>query len=265
MALSLAERGLYITACAMIYEAGGPIRKADLRIAAGGRSDSFGLHLLKLVDKGKLQLQDGMIDQVRCEREIARATRRVATKMTKRSKSVANPSVLSSSALNENNDITVAYARAKDYQANKEEESKPKPSESVAAREEDSKSESGLWVATLPLGQPEPAPEAIAEVGALVEHATATLNGRLPKGVRDAVAYQVAVKENKFINLVKKLNAWVGTGLDGGARFAAWEVLAAAERAGARNGMSRAARRNLDKIDEMYKAANSGKTLEVAA
>jgi uncharacterized protein YdaU (DUF1376 family) len=262
--LSLAERGLYITACALIYEAGGPIPKVDLRQAAGGRPETFKSLLLGLVDKGKLQLRDGMIDQIRCQREIARAAKRIAEKRQNRSKTA----VLSSSDLNENNDLTPPYARAQVYQRKKEEESNPETSESVAAREEDSKFENDLGVASLP-SKPvldPPTPDEIVEVETLVEEAITTLKGGvIPKGVRDAGAYRAAITDNKFINLVKKLNAWVGTGLDGDARFAAWEVLAAAEKAKTRAGMTRAVRRNLNKIDDMYKASHNNERLEVAA
>jgi uncharacterized protein YdaU (DUF1376 family) len=117
VALSLAQRGLYITACAMIYEAGGPISKTDLRRAAGCRSDTLNRHLSKLIEMGKLQLRDdGMIDQLRCEREILRATCRIAAKTTIARQSVQNTDRLSSSELNETNAVTPSYARATVYQ-----------------------------------------------------------------------------------------------------------------------------------------------------
>jgi hypothetical protein len=259
--LSLAERGLYITACMMIYEAGGPIRKADLRLAVSGRTQTFNSLLLSLVDKGKLQLRNGVIDQVRCEREIERAQNRIADRKTIALRSV-NESFLSfGTSGNETNDLNDA-PRARARRSTKE-------------KKEERFLEGDLGVAALPSEPAEseppksetapPTPQEIAEVETLVEVAIATLRGGVPRGVRDAVAYQAAIKSNKFANLVKTLNVWVGTGLDSDARFAAWEVLAAAEKAGARSGMTRTMRKNFDKIDEMYKAANSGERLEVAA
>jgi hypothetical protein len=95
------------------------------------------------------------------------------------------------------------------------------------------------------------------------ERATAALRGDVPKGIRDPAAYKAAVKDAKFTNLVKAVNEWVGTGLDGEARWAAWEVLDAAEKAETRAALTPAARKALDKIVEMYRASSAG--MEAAA
>ena len=108
-----------------------------------------------------------------------------------------------------------------------------------------------------------PTPEHIAYVDAAVERATAALRGDVPKGIRDPAAYKAAVKDAKFTNLVKAVNEWVGTGLDGEARWAAWEVLVAAEKAETRAALTPATRKALDKIVEMYRASSAG--MEAAA
>jgi hypothetical protein len=103
-----------------------------------------------------------------------------------------------------------------------------------------------------------PTPEHIAYVDAAVERATAALRGDVPKGIRDPAPYGAAIKDAKFNNLVKAVNAWVGTGLDGEALWAAWEVLAAAEKAETREAMTPAGRKHLNKIVEMYRASSAG-------
>jgi uncharacterized protein YdaU (DUF1376 family) len=248
--LSLAERGLYITACMMIYEAGGPIRKADLRLAVSGRTQTFNSLLLSLVDKGKLRLLDGMIDQIRCAREIERAQNRIKTAATIASP-IVNESFLSfGTSENETNDLSAA-PRARARRSTKE-------------KKEERFLEGDLGVAALP-SPPPPTPDEIAEVEALCKQATTTLRGGVSKGIRDPVAYQAAITDAKFTSLVKKLNAWVGTALDGEAQWAAWEVLAAAQEAGTRSGMDRAMRRNFNKLDKLYRAAEPIDDMELAA
>jgi len=79
--LSLQESGLYITICALIYVAGGPVSKADVRkVVASVRTETFNSILLRLIEKGKISFENGLIDQARCERELAKARRRIASR-----------------------------------------------------------------------------------------------------------------------------------------------------------------------------------------
>lgn len=76
--LDASERGLYITACALIYSHGGSIDRAHLRAAC--RQDhglAFNRQLKRLLDLGKLAENDGRITNKRCENEIRKTGERV--------------------------------------------------------------------------------------------------------------------------------------------------------------------------------------------
>lgn len=70
--LSLEERGAYITICALIYSTGGPLRDEEHVLAR-----QLGVSIRKwrplrqaLIDKRKIQINDGLLDQPRCRLEI---------------------------------------------------------------------------------------------------------------------------------------------------------------------------------------------------
>ena len=73
--LTVFERGVYWTACALIYNQGGPIERAHLRLVCGGHGRPFNKGLSRLLALGKLIADGDMIDQARCERELLRAER----------------------------------------------------------------------------------------------------------------------------------------------------------------------------------------------
>jgi uncharacterized protein YdaU (DUF1376 family) len=74
--LTNAERGLYITACALIYSAGGPIERQHLRSACSDHGNSFNRQLQRLVTLGKLIENGSEIDNKRCENELENARKR---------------------------------------------------------------------------------------------------------------------------------------------------------------------------------------------
>ncbi len=244
--LSLQECGLYIKICALIYTAGGPVSKADVRnIVPSVRYETFNSLLLRLVEKGKISFENGLIDQARCERELARARRRMAASSRTGDETESKPdstvSAREPSLSNEINEVNHPITRVKG--ATQEPTTK------------DFKNLEGDLGRCAPSEPALPSEADKAEVDAMVEQTVATLRGEAPKGVRDPAAYQAAVKQNKFKNLVTSLNAWVGTGLDGSsARMAAWEVLAAAESAGSRSELAAAMRKQFDKLVEMFRA-----------
>ena len=92
-----------------------------------------------------------------------------------------------------------------------------------------------------------------AEADATFERALAAVKGGVPKGIVDPAAYAAQVKASKFGSLVRELNEWASASLNGAARFAAWEVLAEAERAGGRSGMAPAARKDFDRLVGMMR------------
>lgn len=77
--LSLEERGFYITACALIYAAESAIERNIFRRACPADMSlrTFNRLLKRLVSLGKLTVEDNLVDNRRCEKEIARARRRM--------------------------------------------------------------------------------------------------------------------------------------------------------------------------------------------
>jgi len=76
-ALSLEERGLFITACAMIYGNGGPVERDRLHRACGVHGRTFNAILGRLLALGKLYEEAGKIGQKRAENELKKARKRL--------------------------------------------------------------------------------------------------------------------------------------------------------------------------------------------
>ena len=245
--LSLQECGLYIKICALIYTAGGPVSKADVRnIVPSVRYETFNSLLLRLVEKGKVSFENGLIDQARCERELARARRRMAATSRTGDETESKPdstvSAREPDVSNEINAVTHSLTRVKG-----------------ATQEPTIKDFKNLEGNLGRCAPSEPAPPTEAEkaqADAMVEQTVATLKGEAPKGIRDPAAYKATVAENKFKNLVRAVNAWVGVHLDGNARTAAWEALAAAAAEGvrSRSDLTRDIRKAFDALVTMYRA-----------
>lgn len=72
-----ADRGLYITACAMIYAHGGAIKIDDLFAACVDHGNALKLQLSRLVSAGKLTRNGQEIDQKRCRKELEKARKRM--------------------------------------------------------------------------------------------------------------------------------------------------------------------------------------------
>lgn len=75
--LTLEERGLYITACALIYDNGGPVDRDRLKRACGVHGRTFSAILGRLLDLGKLFEIGGKIGQKRAENELKKARNRL--------------------------------------------------------------------------------------------------------------------------------------------------------------------------------------------
>jgi uncharacterized protein YdaU (DUF1376 family) len=73
LALDAAERGVYITACALIYSHGGPIPREELQRLAGCHGNAFRRIMATLFRLGKLLENGSEIDQKRCENELKKA------------------------------------------------------------------------------------------------------------------------------------------------------------------------------------------------
>lgn len=74
--LDNAERGLYITACALIYSHGGPIPIDELRRHSRDHGNAFNRQLSRLVTTGKLQRNGSDLANKRCEDELEKARKR---------------------------------------------------------------------------------------------------------------------------------------------------------------------------------------------
>ncbi len=74
--LDNAERGLYITACALIYSHGGPIPADELRAACRDHGHAYKRQLNRLLLLGKLTLNGLQIDNKRCANELQKAEER---------------------------------------------------------------------------------------------------------------------------------------------------------------------------------------------
>jgi uncharacterized protein YdaU (DUF1376 family) len=75
--LTLDERGLYITACALIYSRGEAVTIDHLHRVSGVHGRTFKTILGRLVALGKLTVADGMVAQKRCEKELKTSRKRV--------------------------------------------------------------------------------------------------------------------------------------------------------------------------------------------
>jgi uncharacterized protein YdaU (DUF1376 family) len=74
--LDNAERGLYITACALIYSHGGPIEIEHLRASCRDHGGAFKRQLNRLQTLGKLTANGSQITNKRCENELENANKR---------------------------------------------------------------------------------------------------------------------------------------------------------------------------------------------
>lgn len=71
-------RGLYITACCLIYSAGGPITREHLRAACRDHGHAFNRQYATLIEAGKLIENDGQITNKRSINELQKAQKRTA-------------------------------------------------------------------------------------------------------------------------------------------------------------------------------------------
>lgn len=74
--LDNAARGMYITACALIYSIGGPIEREELRAACREHGNAFNRQLAVLIRLGKLDENDGKLMNKRCGNELEKAQKR---------------------------------------------------------------------------------------------------------------------------------------------------------------------------------------------
>lgn len=275
VALSLVERGLFWTACAMIYSHGGPIEEADLRRLCPSHGRTFRIALDRLLALGKvLRQSDGKLDAKRCQSELKRAANRVANAYQNGSKGGRPSNEIN--AVAKPDGFEVSRARA-------------------PGRQQPSKQQLDILESSRDLGRCAPAREGAhegtgpADAGSPVEPETGTrdapwrdaednpvvlddaergervkridellakLTGGTPAAaaVRDPVAYERAVRDTKRDAWLRALHAWASERLAGDDRMRAWEAINAGMTAGSRDATPKDARRLIDQLDRFHKA-----------
>jgi uncharacterized protein YdaU (DUF1376 family) len=74
--LNLADCGLYITACMLMYSHGGPIAVVDLKAACQDHGNAVNAALTRLVKFGKLIREGDILRNLRVEKELEKAWKR---------------------------------------------------------------------------------------------------------------------------------------------------------------------------------------------
>lgn len=225
--LSLDQRGLYVTACALIYSRGGPITRDHLRKQCPGHLRRFNAALAALVMLRKLVEEDGQIDQKRCERELEHAQKRVVT--ARKNGSMGGRPRRNTNDLAEPDGSFSTRARVE----------KPSPP---------SKERKELEVdlgRSAPPGRDAPSEADIAHVDRIV--AETVRSGMLR---RNGYGENGISKRDAWLNNLAK---FVGQALDADARMIAWEAIEIARNAGSREATPRHVRRAVDDIDKLYR------------
>lgn len=253
--LTLEERGVYITACALIYSRGGAIEGADLRRMCPGHGRSFKTALTRLIDLGKLVETEGKLDQNRCETELKRAQNRIETSRENAAKGGRPPSKISrlekpdgfiSSRARVTSGISQEHQTAKGDSEGGGELGRSAPSRrdaSTTGEQRDAGERDALT------------PEERAERIARLDEVLAKIGGMpTTNGVHDPAAYKRAVTDAKRDAWLRELHGWATGRFDGNARVEAWEAISAAMEAGSRDATPKHIRKQIDELDKLYRA-----------
>jgi uncharacterized protein YdaU (DUF1376 family) len=265
--LSIPARGVYLTACLLIYSHGGPIEREHLRQMCPSRSRQFGPALNELIQRNKLLLLDGdRLDQRRCEVEISRARARIKAAQGSANERwnppVDNPAAtdnepangqlmasylpanrqLIDGELNENNKVGDANAMLGVAKKPNKKVKNLKGELGCASRE--------------PEAPPEPpSAEDIAAVDAIVAGVRDVLAlpaTGLRNGTYNADAYRQAIRAAKRDQWLNNLATWAGEALPGlPEKMAAWEAIEAARNAGSRDATPPDIRRAVDALSRL--------------
>ncbi len=274
VALSLVERGIFWTACAMIYSHAGPIEEADLRRLCPSHGRTFRTALDRLLALGKLLRQsDGKLDAKRCQSELKRAANRVANAYQNGSKGGRPASDNNDLAKPDGFEPSRVRARGR-QQPSKQQldilESSRGLGRSAPARERAHEGtgpdDAGAPAATETGTREAPRrdaeePEVLSEEERAdrvkrLDEVLAALTGGKPAGgeVRDPVAYERTVRDAKRDAWLRSLHEWASERLTGDDRMRAWEAIDAGMTAGSRDATPKDARRMLDQLDRFHKA-----------
>lgn len=249
--LSLEERGFYITACALIYTAESAIERNILRRACPADISlrTFNRLLKRLVSLGKLTVEDDLVDNHRCEKEIARARRRMGIVPTEahHAEAIARSAGTETRAAEAHAEHAEATA-----EANTSEQEADEPSEKKALTPTKLGVQVGVGLAKN--NDLDPSLQGTTKLPLKDKSFKGGLGRFAPLKVRDLQARETAIAGNKFRALVRSINQWAGEYLSGDAQWRAWEVLAAAESAGSRAALARRELKEFDTLDRMKRA-----------
>lgn len=98
-----------------------------------------------------------------------------------------------------------------------------------------------------------------AQIDEMFTHAVMTLTGEIPKAtqpIRAPQQYHAAIANTKYRNLVHAVHDWASGNLNGEQRWAAWEVIAVAEKAAKRSAMSVPERKAFDALVALYRQSS---------
>ena len=263
--LSLEARGVYLTACLLIYSHGGPIDCADLRDMCPKRSRKFGLALAELIERQKLVPLDGdKLDQRRCEVEIERARARIRS-----AQGAANerwhpsPHDGSDAVPSHFRDSSSAVpAQLTEPTSNDFNNMQKNPHMPAKRRSQETKQEFNINNNTLGCAwahareaPPEPTDEDKAHVDRLVADMLDVLKlppSGLRNGVHSADAYREAIAATKRDQWLNNLSLFVGEAFDGmPERMAAWEAIEQTRTAGSRAATAPDVRRAVDELSRL--------------
>ena len=260
--LSLAARGVYLTACLLIYSRGGPIGRDHLRRMCPSKSRGFIPALDELLGAGKLLPLDGdLLDQRRCEIEIERAKGRIAASQAGAAKRWA----ADDGAVPLNGPLMDAKRSLNgQLAAGKLNEIIDRPDASLAESKSNSvifkNLNSYLGSACAPAREepPEPTDADKTHVDRIVADMLDVLKlppSGLRNGVHNADAYREAIGATKRDQWLNNLAEFVGEAYDGvPERMAAWEAIEQARAAGSRAATPPDVRRALDKLSQLREA-----------
>jgi len=267
--LSIPARGVYLTACLLIYSQGGPIEREHLRRMCPSRSRQFGPALAELIKRHKLlQLDGDRLDQRRCEVEIGRARERI-----KAAQGSANerwhPSA-DDPAKPANGQLTASYLPVTSQLIDGETNKNNKVSDANAmlgvAKRPSKKVKNLKGALGYACSEREAPPEthstedkAAADkiVAEVLDTLTLSPSG-LRNGVYNEAAYARAITDHKRDTWLNNLASFVPDAFpDMPARLAAWQAIEDARSAGSRDATPPDVRRAVDELSRLRETSTT--------
>ncbi len=229
--LSIDERGVYITACALIYSRGGPITRDHLKRQCPGHARPFNRAIERLVTLCKLiDIEDGKLSQNRCETELKHAQNRIETSRENGQKGGRVSS--------KNSDVTKpgGSSRAREGVAS-----------TITTNSKRENEDGGL-------GRSAPSAKDVAAVDQAVAQVIVALKRRGKSSIRDPEAYGAAVDATVWDAWLNNIARYAMRAFKGQAMTEACEAVEEARRAGSREATAPHIRKLLNDLDRLDRA-----------